>query len=95
MGGWIALGNKTENEWIFFQNQFENRYRGYVMRDEKPEYQARLIGMANAQNSQHGFGLNAPILIGNKSKAESVMKNGSNKALLQFQSAGDSIKYLQ
>jgi hypothetical protein len=95
MGGWISFGQKDEGEWPFVQNQFENRYRGYVMRDEKPEYQSRLIGIANSQNAQNGFRLNSPILIGNEAKANSVLKNGSNTAILQFQTAGNAVKFLQ
>ena len=95
MGGWISFGQKDENEWPFVQNQFENRYRGYVMRDETPEYQSRLIGIANAQNAQNGFRLNPPILIGNEEKANLVLKNGGNKAILQFQTAGNAVKFLQ
>lgn len=95
MGGWIALGDKQESEWPFLQNQFENRYRGYVMRDEIIEYQARLVGIANAQNAQNGFGLNPPVLIGDQQKAQMVLNNGSNKAILQYQTAASAVKFLQ
>ena len=95
MGGWIAIGQKDEQEWPFVQNQFENRYRGYVMRDEMPEYQSRLTGIANAHNAQNGFRLNPPILIGDEAKAKLILKNGSNKSMLQFKTAGDAVKFLQ
>jgi hypothetical protein len=95
MGGWIFLGMKTEEDWTFLQNQFENRYRGYVMRDEKPEYQARLIGVANAHNAQNGFTLNPPMMIGDQLKALMVLKGGSNKALLEMKPANDLVKLLQ
>lgn len=95
MGGWILLGMKTEEDWTFLQNQFENRYRGYVMRDEKPEYQAKLIGIGNAHNAQNGFKLNPPIMIGDQFMAQMVLKGGSNKALLEMKPANDLIKLLQ
>jgi hypothetical protein len=95
MGGWILLGMKTQEDWTFLQNQFENRYRGYVMRDEKPEYQARLIGIGNAHNAQNGFTLNPPMMIGDQLKALMVLKGGSNKALLEMKPAFESIKLLQ
>jgi hypothetical protein len=95
MGGWISFGNKREDEWPFVQNQFENRYRGFVMREEIPEHQARLIGIANAQNAQHGFPLNVPVLVGDKGKAEAILRSGSNHVALEFQSAASNLKYLQ
>lgn len=95
MGGWIALGMKNEEDWTFLQNQFENRYRGYVMRGEQPEYQARLIGVANAYNAQNGYSLNPPMMIGDQIKAQMVLKGGNNKALLEMKLASDSIKLLQ
>jgi len=95
MGGWIFLGMKTQEDWTFLQNQFENRYRGYVMRDEHPEYQSRLIGVANAHNAQNGFTLHPPMMIGDQVKAHLVLKGGSNKALLEMKPANDLIKLLQ
>jgi hypothetical protein len=95
MGGWIGLGNKREDEWPFVQNQFENRYRGFVMREEIPEHQARLIGIANAQNAQHGFPLNVPVLVGDKGKAEAILRSGSDHVALEFQTAASNLKYLQ
>lgn len=95
MGGWISFGNKREDEWPFVQNHFENRYRGFVMREEIPEHQARLIGIANAQNAQNGFPLNPPMLIGNPSKAQAILQSDNNYVALEFQSAASNLKYLQ
>ena len=36
MGGWIALGQKNEDEWPFVAREFENRYRGFRERSEIP-----------------------------------------------------------
>jgi hypothetical protein len=95
MGGWISLGMKTQEDWTFLQNQFENRYRGYVMRDEKPEYPARLIGVANAYNALNGFDLRPPMMIGDQIKAQMVLQGGSNLPSLEMKQASNSIKLLQ
>jgi len=36
MGGWVAMGSKTEDEWPFVAKEFENRYRGFRARSETP-----------------------------------------------------------
>ncbi|SCU75544.1 conserved hypothetical protein [Cupriavidus necator] len=82
MGGWIELGRKTEEEWPFVRNEFVNRYRGYRMRSETPDYPPHLIGMAEAQNAKSGFQVEAPLLLGNPEAAAKVMRQGSNAPLL-------------
>jgi hypothetical protein len=91
MGGWIWFGNQVEDEWPFVAKNFENRYRGYKLRGETPEYAPVLIGMANAQNQQQGFRGNPPILIGNQAKANSVMLAGTNAPLLEMRQAGAAV----
>lgn len=91
MGGWVQLGSKTEDEWPFIAKEFENRYRGYRMRDEQPEYAPVLIGMANAHNQQQGFRTMPPVLIGDESRAAQVMKGGTTAPLLGMKAASDQI----
>jgi hypothetical protein len=91
MGGWIKFGSMTEEEWPFTSNQFRTRYQGYRMRNEVPEYQPVLIGIANAHNGKEGFRSNPPMLIGNEAKAKQVMLAGTNEQLIQMRLAGDSI----
>ena len=91
MGGWTLLGNKSEDEWPFVARDFENRYRGYKMRDETPEYAPILIGIAEAHNSSEGFKSQKPTLIGDKDKAQLVLANGSNTPLLGISTAGDHV----
>jgi len=91
MGGWIHVGSKDEKEWPFVAKEFENRYRGYKMRGEVPEYQPVLTGIANAHNGKSGFRLQAPMLIGNEAKAKQVMLAGTNSQLLEMRLAGDTI----
>jgi hypothetical protein len=89
MGGWVYIGGKDESEWPFVAKEFQNRYRGYRMRDETPEYPPVLIGMANAHNSKAGFRENPPILIGDERKAALVRLGGTTTPLLGMKSAAD------
>lgn len=82
MGGWVRIGGHSDDEWPFVGKEFENRYRGYAMRRETPEYQPVLTGIANAQNQRNGMPLMKPVLIGNPAVAESVRLGGKAGALL-------------
>jgi hypothetical protein len=84
MGGWLGLGQKTENDWPFVAKEFENRYRGFKARGEKPEYPKMLIGLYDATNAPHGFKQQPPVLIGNKEQAQQVLLGGSDKPLIEF-----------
>ena len=77
MGGWIALGTKTEDEWPFVAKEFQNRYKGYSSRNERPEYPKKLLGMAEAQNAQLGFRTMPPRLIGDPEQARLVFQQGA------------------
>lgn len=83
MGGWIEVGRKTEEEWPFTRNEFVNRYRGYRMRSEIPDYPPHLIGMSEAQNSKAGFHTEGPLMLGNPDIAAEVARLGSRAPLLQ------------
>lgn len=95
MGGWIALGAKKEDEWPFVAKEFENRYRGYKMRGEVPEYPRVLTGMANAHNAKEGFRLQPPMLIGDEVKARRVMAGGTAGTLIGMKQAGEVVPALQ
>lgn len=83
MGGWIQLGTKDDEEWPFVRNEFVNRYRGYRMRSETPEYPPVLIGIAEASNSKNNQEhVEAPMLIGDPKRAEQVLRLGSSKPML-------------
>ena len=81
MGGWIGFGNKTEEDWVFVGKEFENRYRGYASRSERPEYPPVLLGMAETQNSQLGYKAVPPRLIGDPERAKSVYERGNANTL--------------
>jgi len=82
MGGWIGLGNKDEKEWPFIAKEFENRYRGYAMRGETPEYQPVLTGIAEAYNGSESHEIDPPRLIGDREKALLVMAGGKKFTLI-------------
>ncbi|HLP99185.1 MAG TPA: DUF6475 domain-containing protein [Sideroxyarcus sp.] len=84
MGGWIAMGHKTEDEWPFVAKEFENRYRAFKTRNERPEYPPVLIGLAGANNRMQGQKVAPPTLIGDKETAKLVIQGGADKPLLQF-----------
>lgn len=82
MGGWISFGAKSEDEWPFVSKEFVNRYRGYRARNEIPDYPPHLIGMAEAENSKNGFRSQPPLLLGDPTKAQTVLTHGSNAPML-------------
>lgn len=77
MGGWLSLGTKTDDEWPFVAKEFENRYRGFKSRNECFEYPAKLIGLFEASNTKENFKIAPPMLIGDLSKAQEVLRLGS------------------
>ncbi|HWK72199.1 MAG TPA: DUF6475 domain-containing protein [Burkholderiaceae bacterium] len=95
MGGWVGLGMKTDQDWPFVAREFENRYRGYRMRNECPEYPAVLIGIAGAHNRKGGFRLAPPTLIGNAESAQAVMLSGTDKPLIGISTAGEIVDRLR
>lgn len=80
MGGWVALGSKTDKEWDFVKNEFVSRYRSYS-HGETPNYPPVLVGMFETQNRMNGFKSQLPRLIGDKEAARKVMANGSLQLL--------------
>lgn len=84
MGGWALVGGKDEKEWPFVGKEFENRYRGYRMRSETPEYLPVLIGIAEAQNDRTGQKSQPPVLIGDAQAAARVMSGGVDKPVIGF-----------
>ena len=76
MGGWVMLGERTFKDWDFVRNEFVNRYRGYKMRGERPEYPGVLTGSANAANALENHQRAQPVLIGNAKTAVAAMRGG-------------------
>jgi hypothetical protein len=91
MGGWLQITGKTDNDWPFLAREFENRYRGYRMRGELPDYPPVLIGTANAQNGKEGFSQQfKPVLIGDQAAAARVMSGGTTAPLIAMRPAGEA-----
>lgn len=82
MGGWISLGNKTEDEWPFVAREFEQRYRAFASRQEQPDYPPVMIGISEANNNRKGHSSEPPALIGDAGVAKTVMIAGTQKPLL-------------
>ena len=76
MGGWTALASKREDEWPFVAKEFENRYRGFAMRGEQPEYPGVLIGISQHANALEGKRVDPPMLIGVADRARKVIESG-------------------
>ena len=97
MGGWIALGNKTEDEWPFVQKDFESRYRGFATRQIVPEYPAVLRGTADVANDSNRSSWrpgiaqyqSQPVLIGPPDAVNAVISNGGNQAGVQITRLAD------
>lgn len=83
MGGWIALGYKSEHEWPFVAREFCERLRGYILRGERPDYPAVLAGLAQTDNESHGHAhTDSVVLIGDPSRARQVMERGAAQPLI-------------
>lgn len=81
MGGWVKLGAcPNEDDFVFVGKDFQNRYRGFAMRNECGDYPRMLIGMAAAQNSLRGIKPQVPQAIGNPDACLKVYRGGSDGA---------------
>lgn len=84
MGGWVKLCTMTHAEMPFRANEFQKRYLGFVLK--KPNrYPRYLCGIIESENTKNGYACEAPLLLGDASKAEEVMSSGNGSSLLQQQ----------
>lgn len=92
MGGWVSLGRKSEDEWPFVAKEFENRYRGYASRGERPEYPAMLIGIAQGANESLGMPVAPPVMLGDPDRCAEVLRCAPERydALRQTSAIGKS-----
>jgi hypothetical protein len=82
MGGWMGICGKDDEAWPFVAKEFETRYRGFKSRNERVEYPAKLIGIFEAHNAKEGHKVAAPMLIGDASKAQEVLRLGTTGSKL-------------
>ena len=92
MGGWIAFGTKAENEWPFVAKEFENRYRGFRFRGERPQYPPTLIGIATAHNFRKGYKSGTPVLIGQEHLARQVWLGGTDQPALGLKRMSEDLE---
>ncbi len=74
MGGWVKVCScPSEEDFIFVGKEFQNRYRGFAMRSERPEYPAGLIGLIQAKNKTPDARYR---MLGDPTKCQNVYRNG-------------------
>ncbi|HET8550930.1 MAG TPA: DUF6475 domain-containing protein [Gammaproteobacteria bacterium] len=88
MGGWIALGEITDDETPFKAREFEQRYRGYLLTGCR-DYPRHLIGLAEHRNAEANQRIAPPVLVGNPRDAQAVLAGGSRRARLQTTTAAE------
>jgi hypothetical protein len=79
MGGWVKLCScPSEDDFVFVAKEFQNRYRGFSMRNERPPYPPALVGLAQSSNTQR-FGASVPqlLMIGDPVRCQAVFKGGN------------------
>jgi hypothetical protein len=83
MGGWVALGNKKEDEWAFVAKEFQTRYRGIKTTGQPVDAPAQLTGIAAQQNSVAGIQYKEqPILIGKRNDSIRTINSTNEVARL-------------
>lgn len=82
MGGYVHLcTTATARDWEFRRLEFLNRYRSYRLRSQLPDYPAKMVGLADAENGQRGGERpEDTILIGNVAECQKVLKGGTANA---------------
>lgn len=78
MGGWTKMNDHATMEDLKFAGiDFGKRYQGYVLKGGiAQDYPAKLLGYAESANSNGGFAVEAPLLIGVASVASKVGQGG-------------------
>lgn len=80
MGGWIELNKISDDELPFKRNEFEKRYRGYLISPPDCHPKA-LCGISEADCNEKALPPPKPVIIGDKDKARLVYKKGSESSL--------------
>jgi hypothetical protein len=72
--------------------EFENRYRGFRFRGERPQYPPTLIGIATAHNFRKGYKSGTPILIGEEHLARQVWLGGTDRPALGLKRMSEDLE---
>jgi hypothetical protein len=86
MGGWVKLCScPSEDDFIFVAKEFQNRYRGFSMRSERPPYPPALIGLAQSTNVERGMLAREQMrMVGDPMRCKQVYENGHGDSTLQL-----------
>ncbi len=82
MGGWVKLCRMTNEQMPFAALEFQKRYMGFVLKHPN-RYPSHLCGIFETENTKNGYAIDTPLLLGDASKAEEVLKTGGGVSLLQ------------
>ncbi len=79
MGGWVRIGEFTQDELPFRMKDFVALYRSHRQRAEVPQYPPVLLGIIATQNTFLGFAddVPEPVLVGDRTKALAVLDGGT------------------
>lgn len=88
LGGWQTVSMTSEKEYPFLRNNFQKLYQGFTAQPPAT-YPRKLIGTAEHANSedrtfQRGRANDAPVLIGDASRARLVYQGGSKQGVVQI-----------
>ncbi|MBD8531547.1 MULTISPECIES: DUF6475 domain-containing protein [unclassified Massilia] len=76
MGGWVRTCSHDDDGWPFVAKEFINRYRGFRISGQIPEYPRYLLGTASTHNTAEGLAKPCVRLIGNAEVARQVIASG-------------------
>lgn len=94
MGGWTAMGEKTEKDWPFAKNEFVQRYRSYAT-GRLASYPAKLIGYAEAHNAlKWPERVPAPRYVGDRERAAQVLLRGATDPHRRMKQIGELLPQL-
>lgn len=88
MGGWVALSQKTEDDWPFVANEFRTRYGGYRSRAMPVEHLRRLPGIAEMANAARGLEYADVVLLGDPIAAKAVADGGLERPAIGVHRVG-------
>lgn len=83
MSNWIKLCDAEEKQMPFIGKEFQDRYRGYVLKNP-PSHPKYLPGRIELKNNAFGYACPSPVLIGNVLKAKEVIATGENTPFLEL-----------
>lgn len=84
MGGWIQIcKTPTDKDLEFRMHEFNKRYQGYVLQGGVSEFPRYMVGMAEASNTEHGYEVSPPLLLGDPGKAQAVYDSGVERKRME------------